>query len=100
MTDLPEIRPDLDLVLEREVDVRPELVWRAWTEPEHLMPWFTPAPWRTVACEIDLRRGGAFRTTMRSLEGQDYPNVGCYLDPAIVRRRRSPGRTVRSSSRR
>ena len=79
--------PDLDLVLERVVDVAPELVWRAWTEPERLMKWFTPAPWKTVACQIDLRPGGIFATTMQSPEGQDvvYP-AGCYLEVATHRR--------------
>ena len=75
-----KIDPKLDLVLERVVDVSPELVWKAWTEPKHVVKWFTPAPWSTVSCEIDLRPGGAFRTVMRSPEGQDYPNVGCYLE--------------------
>lgn len=75
-------QPDarLDLVLERVVDVRPELVWAAWTTPEHIKKWFTPAPWKTVDCEIDLRPGGAFRTTMQSPEGQLFPNTGCYLE--------------------
>lgn len=72
--------PRLDLVLERLVDVRPELVWAAWTTPEHLKKWFTPAPWTTVDCEIDLRPGGIFRTVMRSPEGREFPNVGCYLE--------------------
>lgn len=72
--------PRLDLVLDRVVDVPPELVWAAWTQPEHILKWFTPAPWRTVDCEIDLRPGGIFRTTMRSPEGQDYPNAGCFLE--------------------
>lgn len=70
--------PRLDLVIERIVDVPPELVWKAWTSPEHLKPWFTPVPWKTVDCEIDLRPGGMFRTVMRSPEGQEFPNVGCY----------------------
>src|SRR3954449_10553999 len=70
----------LDLVLERVVDVPRELVWAAWTEPEHIKKWFTPAPWTTVDCEIDLRPGGIFRTVMRSPEGQEFPNVGCYLE--------------------
>jgi uncharacterized protein YndB with AHSA1/START domain len=74
------IDPKLDLVLERVVDVPPELVWKAWTEPKHVVKWFTPAPWTTVSCEIDLRPGGEFKTVMRSPEGQDYPNVGCYLE--------------------
>lgn len=52
----------------------------AWTIPEHLKKWFTPVPWKTVDCEIDLRPGGMFRTVMRSPEGQEFPNVGCYLE--------------------
>ena len=76
----PQLDPRLDLVLERVVDVPRELVWGAWTIPERVKKWFTPVPWQTVDCEIDLRPGGMFRTTMRSPEGQDYPNLGCYLE--------------------
>lgn len=81
MTRTPAIDPELDLVLERIVDVRPELLWKAWTEPEHLKQWFTPKPWETVECEIDLQPGGIFSTTMRSPEGEVMPaNPGCYLE--------------------
>jgi uncharacterized protein YndB with AHSA1/START domain len=73
--------PALDLVLERIVDVPRELVWKAWTEPEHLKKWFTPAPWTTVDCEIDLRPGGIFRTVMRSPDGEEFDGgAGCYLE--------------------
>ena len=72
--------PALDLVLERVVDVPRELVWKAWTTPEILMRWFAPLPWTTVACELDLRPGGVFKTVMRSPEGQDFPGVGCCLE--------------------
>ncbi len=72
--------PKLDLVLERVIDVPRELVWAAWTKPEHVKKWFTPAPWTVADCEIDLRPGGMFRTTMRSPEGKEFPNVGCYLE--------------------
>ncbi|HEY6988326.1 MAG TPA: SRPBCC family protein [Bryobacteraceae bacterium] len=70
----------LDPVLERIVDVPRERVWAAWTKPEHIKKWFTPAPWKTVDCEIDLRPGGIFRTVMRSPEGQEHSNAGCYLE--------------------
>lgn len=69
-----------DLVLERIVDIPPSLVWAAWTTPAHLLEWFTPAPWRTVDCEIDLRPGGIFRSVMRSPEGVDHDNTGCFLE--------------------
>lgn len=75
-----QISPELDLVLERRVDLAPELIWKAWTRPEHLMPWFCPAPWSVSHCEIDLRPGGLFHTTMRSPEGEEFPNTGCYLE--------------------
>lgn len=72
--------PALDLVLERVIDVPRELVWAAWTQPEHLRHWFTPRPWTVSDVEIDLRPGGIFRTVMRSPEGQEFLNIGCYLE--------------------
>ena len=76
------IKPDpkLDLVLDRVVDVPRELVWKAWTTPEHVREWFVPKPWTITECEIDLRPGGVFRSVMRSPEGEEFPNIGCYLD--------------------
>lgn len=76
----------LDLNFQRTVPVEPGDIWRCWTRPEHLMPWFCPLPWKTVECEIDLRPGGVFRTVMLSPEGQRYPNLGTYLE--IVPNRR------------
>lgn len=75
-----EIDPKRDLVFDRVVDVPRETVWLAWTTPELLKNWFTPSPWKTTDCEIDLRPGGIFRTMMRSPEGQEFPNLGCYLE--------------------
>jgi uncharacterized protein YndB with AHSA1/START domain len=31
-------------------------------------------------CRIDLRPGGEFFTMMRSPEGQEFPNNGCFLE--------------------
>jgi uncharacterized protein YndB with AHSA1/START domain len=72
--------PELDLVLERFVDVPRELVWSAWTMPHHVVRWFAPAPFTTTECEIDLRPGGLFRTVVRSPEGDEFATVACYLE--------------------
>ncbi len=70
-----------DLVLERVVDVSPELVFKAWTTPKHLMPWFCPKPYRTTECEIDLRPGGTFFAQMVDPDGNKLPaEPGCYLE--------------------
>ena len=71
---------NLDLVLSRTIDVPREVVWKLWTEPEHMKKWFTPKPWTTVECKVDIRPGGIFSFVMRSPEGKDYPNEGCVLE--------------------
>ncbi len=75
-----------DLVLQRVVDIAPELVWAAWTQPEHLTKWFTPAPWTTPEAEVDLRPGGIFRTVMCGPDGERNDSSGCYLE--VVENRR------------
>lgn len=72
--------PRLDLQLERVVDLPPALVWAAWTRPEHMKVWFTPAPWRTLDAEIDLRPGGIFRTVMQGPDTPPFENTGCILE--------------------
>jgi uncharacterized protein YndB with AHSA1/START domain len=54
----------LDLTFERIVDVPPQLVWRAWTEPEFMTQWFCPLPWKTIDAEVDVRPGGIFLATV------------------------------------
>jgi uncharacterized protein YndB with AHSA1/START domain len=74
-----KVNPKLDLVLQRVIDVPPKLVWKAWTNPKHLVKWFIPEPWSAVSCKIDVRPGGEFSFVMRSPEGQDFPSTGCFL---------------------
>jgi uncharacterized protein YndB with AHSA1/START domain len=72
--------PELDLVLERVIDITPQQAWTAWTTPELLKQFFTPAPWKTVEARVDLRPGGEFYTAMESPEGQRNAVAGCYLE--------------------
>jgi uncharacterized protein YndB with AHSA1/START domain len=74
------INPDLDLVLDRVIDVPVHKVWAAWTKPELIVQWFTPAPWKTVEANIDLRPGGRNNIIMQSPEGENFPNIGTYLE--------------------
>ena len=83
---LIEPDPRLDLVLDRVVDVPSDLVWKAWTEPEHLKHWLAPRPWRVSECKVDLRPGGLFHFLMEGPDGGRSDNVCCYLE--IVPQRR------------
>ena len=74
----------MDLVLERTLDAPIELVWKAYTDPEHLKQWFAPKPYEISECELDLRPGGIFRIRMVGPDGFDtgHGNPGCVLEVA------------------
>jgi uncharacterized protein YndB with AHSA1/START domain len=52
---------DREIVITRVVDARRELVWEAWTNPEHVPNWLGPRGTTMPVCEIDLRVGGRWR---------------------------------------
>ncbi|MGO2751247.1 MAG: SRPBCC domain-containing protein [Pseudoclavibacter sp.] len=56
--------PELDLTLSRVIRAPRDIVWRAWTEPELLALWWTPAPTQSRIDRLDVRPGGAFVTQM------------------------------------
>ncbi len=69
-----------ELVLELILDAPKEKLYRGWTEPELMKQWFAPKPWTTPHVDVDVRPGGRSFVTMRSPEGQDFPNPGQYLE--------------------
>lgn len=73
---------DFDLVLDRTLNAPRDLVWKAWTDPEHLKQWFAPRPYTVTELELDLRPGGVFRLRMVGPDGFDtgHGNPGCVLE--------------------
>jgi uncharacterized protein YndB with AHSA1/START domain len=66
-----------EFTITRILDAPRELVWKAWTDPEHLSRWWGPrglsTPVSTI--ELDPRPGGVFRFTMVSdSDGTEYPS--------------------------
>lgn len=72
--------PDFSLRIERVLRAPRAAVWRCWTEPDLLMQWFCPRPWRVTRAEIELRPGGRFFAQMEGPEGQQGPMSGVWLD--------------------
>ena len=81
------IDPKLDFAIERFVDAPARLVWEALTKPEHLKEWYMPKAWGAVAhCELDVRPGGVFSIDIATGDGQEFPNLGCFLEVTPLER--------------
>ena len=73
--------PKTDFILERFIDAPIHLVWDALTKPEHLKEWYMPRAWGAVSkCELDVRPGGMFSIDIKTSAGQEFPNLGCFLE--------------------
>lgn len=68
------------VVITRVFDAPRELVWRAWTESQHMAKWFGPKSFTIPSCEVDPRVGGVLLLTMRGPDGQDYPMKGVFRE--------------------
>ena len=66
--------PDCEIVSSRIVKASCELVFRAWSEPQHLKNWWGPAGFTNTFLEFDFRVGGKWRFTMHGPEKGNYAN--------------------------
>jgi uncharacterized protein YndB with AHSA1/START domain len=58
-----------DFVIARVFDAPRELVWRCFTEAEHMKQWWGPKGFTVFAAKMDLRPGGTFLYGMKAPEG-------------------------------
>lgn len=66
------------LRIERIFSVDPEGLFAAWTDPQKLATWWGPEGMATPRCEMDVREGGSWLTTMRNDNGDEYTVSGQY----------------------
>ena len=59
-----------------------ELVWDAWTRPEHVDVWWGPDGFTTTTSSMEVRPGGEWRYHMRHAQYGDFPNRSKYLEVA------------------
>lgn len=68
-----------NLTLVKYLPVPPEVVFDAWTTPEHMSNWFSPAGMPVSVPKLDLRVGGEYQVDMHG-EGKDYVHTGKYIE--------------------
>ena len=65
---------DREIVLSRVIAARRDVLFSAWTDPEHLPVWFGPAGFTIETKEIDIRVGGRWRFDMIAPDGRRFTN--------------------------
>jgi uncharacterized protein YndB with AHSA1/START domain len=72
-----------EVTITRVFEAPRELVWKAWTEPEHFARWFGAPPYTTPPSKVsmDVRPGGEWRATqVNEADGTELPFVGVYRE--------------------
>jgi uncharacterized protein YndB with AHSA1/START domain len=65
-----------EFIITREFDAPRELVFKAWTDPRHLVQWWGPRGFTNPVCEWDARPGKEIYVVMRAPNGVRYPMGG------------------------
>ena len=51
-------QPSKDFIITRLFDAPRDLVWKAWTDPEHIARWMNPSGGEMSFTKMDFRAGG------------------------------------------
>lgn len=66
--------PDCEILSSRVFNTNRELIYRAWSEPDHLKNWWGPAGFTNTFNEFDFRVGGKWRFIMHDPDKGNYVN--------------------------
>lgn len=70
----PSTASDREIVSVRTVNFPRDTVFRAYTEPGHVVRWWGPRGFTNTFHEFDARPGGVWRFVMHGPDGGDYKN--------------------------
>ncbi len=60
-----------EFVISRTLNAPRDLVWKAWTQAEHMKQWFTPKGYTGRIAKMDFRPGGRYLYCLQDPEGKD-----------------------------
>ena len=84
--DAAALSAERELVITRVFDAPRRLVFKMWTEPEHLVRWWGPRGFKGISGRMDVRPGGAWSRVMRAPEGSIVHKHGVYREIAAPER--------------
>ena len=85
-TDAAALSADRELVITRIFEAPCRLVFKMWTEPEHLVRWWGPSGFTTISGRMDVRTGGVWSRSMRAPDGRVIRKHGVYREIVMPER--------------
>ncbi|HEV8507163.1 MAG TPA: SRPBCC family protein [Chitinophagaceae bacterium] len=80
------LSPGKELTITKVLNAPIELVWKVWTDPDHIKNWWGPNGFTNTMFEMDLRPGGSWEFIMHGPDGTDYKNKSIFRE--IVKHKR------------
>lgn len=80
------VQSDREIVITRVFNAPRDLVWKVWTDPNHVAQWWGPQGFTTRVMELDLRPGGQSRYVMIDPDGTEYPVKGVFQEVVPLER--------------
>lgn len=68
-----------ELSISRLINAPQELVWEAWTNPEHIRHWWGPVGFNSTISKMEVSEGGEWIFVMHGPDGTDYKNKHVYI---------------------
>ena len=69
-----------ELGITRVLKAPRELVWKVWTDPEHIKHWWGPNGFTNTIFKMDVRPGGVWEFIMHGPDRTDYKNKHIYKE--------------------
>jgi uncharacterized protein YndB with AHSA1/START domain len=77
---------DREIAATRIFEAPRDLVWKVWTDPEHVARWWGPNGFTITTHKMEVKPGGVWRFVMHGPDGRDYQNKVTY-DEVVPRER-------------
>ena len=57
-----------------------DLVWKVWTNREHIPNWWGPAGFTSTVHTMEVQEGGEWKLTLHGPDGKNYPNRSIFKE--------------------
>ncbi|WP_323756136.1 SRPBCC family protein [Roseivirga sp.] len=74
------------LTIEKTFDAPVQLVWDAWTQPEHILRWWAPNGMAIKVIQHDFKVGGKWKYSMPMPDGNEFISEGTYKEIEVLKK--------------